>query len=65
MPNGTTQDYIGDGVYTDFDGFHVWLKLDPHERGIGLEPQVILCLAKYIKRVSPELAKAMAEELSR
>ena len=50
--------YIGDGVYTSFDGYHIWLRTEKdgmvHE--IALEPDVWRNLKEYIahlQRVKP------------
>lgn len=43
-------DYIGDGVYVCFDGYHVWLGLDAHQKLIGLEPSVMGALMNYGRR---------------
>ncbi len=47
--------YLGDAVYSIFDGFGVWLHTDshlPNEAGnkIYLEPQVIQNLFKFLSR---------------
>jgi hypothetical protein len=46
--------HLGDGVYADFDGYHIILTAnDPRDetRRVYLEPQVIEALNHYIKRV--------------
>lgn len=43
-------EYIGDGVYASYDGWHVWLRCD-REGGVhevGLEPGVRVALTRYI-----------------
>lgn len=48
------QDYIGDGVYTEFDGHGIMLKandhLDPTDT-IYLEPEVLIALIRFAKRM--------------
>lgn len=46
--------YLGDGVYASYDGYHVWLDLraqDPKIR-IGLEPNVVEALNQYIAQIA-------------
>jgi hypothetical protein len=38
--------YIGDGVYTSFDGYHIWLTTQEGMR-IALEPPVYDQLVRY------------------
>ncbi len=45
--------YIGDGVYVAFDGYHVWLLTGSHREEeatnkIALEPHVVAALVKYL-----------------
>lgn len=47
-------EYLGDGVYASFDGYHICLDLRCQDNGatkIYLDPQVISSLEAYIKRV--------------
>ncbi len=46
-------EYLGDGVYASFDGYHVWLRTGSHdaEPAIALEPAVFMSLARYYERV--------------
>ena len=49
--------YLGDGVYAQFDGYHILLAANHHENVvIALEPKVMRALAAYAKRIS-ELSK--------
>jgi hypothetical protein len=46
--------YIGDGVYTRFDGWYVWLYTDRESGGrheIALEPKVFNELHKFCKEI--------------
>lgn len=46
-------DYLGDGVYASYDGYHIWLDTRaqfPVNR-IALEPAVFEALLRYAKRV--------------
>lgn len=41
--------YLGDGVYANFDGYHVLLAANSHDNiVIALEPTVLEALTKYI-----------------
>jgi hypothetical protein len=45
--------YLGDGVYIHFDGYHLWLTTGTHETDladnkIALEPEVLHNLEAYI-----------------
>lgn len=48
------QEYIGDGVYASFDGYHIWLRTE-REMGqwheIALEPSVFHALTQYRTRI--------------
>ena len=50
----TPRDYIGDGVYVEFDGFGVWLKandfFDPTDK-VYLEPEVFAKLLHFAERI--------------
>ena len=46
------EEYIGDGVYVSFDGWHFWLRTlrrDAHHR-VGLEPAVIAEFLGFVAR---------------
>jgi hypothetical protein len=43
-------EYLGDGVYASFDGYHAWLGLDAGQQLIALEPSVIGALIGYARR---------------
>ena len=47
-------DYIGDGVYVDFDGYSIWLKSNNYDNPtdtIALEPDVFKALIRYAESV--------------
>ena len=46
-------DYLGDGVYASFDGYHIILDLRGQDNttSIALEPSVIEALLRYKERV--------------
>ncbi len=45
-------DYIGDGVYVSFDGYHIWLAANDHRnKVVALEPEVFERLVKYAERI--------------
>lgn len=48
-----TDDYLGDGVYASWDGWHVILDLRAQDTTtrIGLEPAVFEALLKYRERM--------------
>ena len=52
-----TEDYIGDGVYTMYDGFGIWLYAnDPRHPTdkIYLEPEVLAALNRFVARMKKE-----------
>ncbi len=58
-------EYLGDGVYAVFDGWHIWLRLSSHdntEGQIALEPGVYAALVRYHDGLA-ERAKREAERL--
>ncbi len=50
-------DYIGDGVYTLYDGYGIWLHAndhrDPTDR-VYLEPSILKALNRFAKRMGME-----------
>ncbi len=43
-------EYLGDGVYAVFDGWHIWLRLGSHDNAdgqIALAPEVYAALVRY------------------
>lgn len=45
-------EYLGDGVYASFDGYHIWLAANHHEnRVVALEPAVLAQLIEYARRL--------------
>jgi len=51
-------DYIGDGVYTIFDGRGIWLHANDHKYPtdkIYLEPNVLEGLIRFMKRMGIEI----------
>ncbi len=50
------EDYLGDGVYASFDGYHIWLDTRaqlPINR-IALDSQVLDAFDRFRKRLSEE-----------
>ena len=47
------KEYLGDGVYASFDGYHIELRAnDPvHGPVIYMEPQVYQSLTRYAKKI--------------
>lgn len=52
-PRDRFSDYIGDGVYAEFDGYHIWLwaDRDGQRHRIALEPAVLAALNRYAERL--------------
>lgn len=51
-PKPPSPEYLGDGVYASFDGYHIWLTTGSHEERdatnrIALEPSVYAALVRY------------------
>jgi hypothetical protein len=45
------EDYIGDGVYAEFDGYGIWLRANvPTTDEIYLEPSVLRALNDFYQR---------------
>lgn len=49
-------DYIGDGVYAEFDGYGIWLRANDHRDHlctdkIYIEPDVLESLNQFYRRV--------------
>ena len=53
METDDTTEYLGDGVYASYDGYHIWLRTDRgyavHE--IALEPNVYATLTQYVSKL--------------
>ncbi len=50
----TSKDYIGDGVYAEFDDIGIWLKANDFNKPsdiIFLEPEVLRALINFADRV--------------
>ncbi len=46
------QEYLGDGVYASFDGYHINLAVNHHtNHAIALEPEVIDSLKNYFNKI--------------
>ena len=57
-------EYLGDGVYASYDGYHIWLRTGSHdsdENKIALDPSVFRALVKYGARMD-KLEADRAEE---
>lgn len=53
---GPYEDYLGDGLYVDFDGYQIWLAANDRVGGmptdkVALEPGVLRSFEGYIKRM--------------
>ena len=59
--------YLGDGVYAQFDGYHIVIRSDRpavvpdpwvgHQSVIALEPEVLAALNRYAERIKQEHAQ--------
>lgn len=53
--SNTNAEYLGDGVYASFDGYHVWLHVGEHTATpvvvVALEPAVLKALVCYNARM--------------
>lgn len=49
--DGRDSCYLGDGLYAEFDGYHIilWAKREEGEHWVGLEPRVFHGLLEYAK----------------
>lgn len=52
----THAQYIGDGVYAAFDGYHVWLRAERDGRlhEVAIEPAVWGALKRYVGALQPD-----------
>lgn len=56
------EQYIGDGVYVAFDGYHIWLAANhPGNRVVALEPEVMEALIRYNDHINRLRKEAHAE----
>jgi len=49
----TQREYLGDGVYAQFDGYQVWISVEGGSEApafVALEPNVFNALVEYGKR---------------
>jgi len=64
-PSGAPYSYVGDGVYAEWDGYQVWLRVDHilAPRVVALEPKVMEILKRFsdtmIRRTGIEVAKKL------
>lgn len=65
---GVQKEYIGDGVYADYDGYHIILTAENGiiaTNRIALEGQVCKQLQRYIKNLQDALRAADKEQEQR
>ncbi|UCG53606.1 MAG: hypothetical protein JSW58_08615 [Candidatus Latescibacterota bacterium] len=65
MSNEGFKRYLGDGVYADYDGYHIVLTTEngiTTTNTIALEPPVMEALKRYEKRLSEIVSARRAEE---
>jgi hypothetical protein len=58
------KEYIGDGVYASFDGWHIWLETQRLEgpQRIALEPATFDALCQFVERLAEERRKQQNEQ---
>jgi|GEM_PF-1976232 len=57
---GGFHDYLGDGVYASYDGYHIWLAANDHRnKVVALEPGVFRRLLNYKARLDAEIARSV------
>jgi len=58
-------EYLGDGVYASFDGWHIWLRTGSHDSDdnkIALDPSVYASLVRYHEKLSKAAAEPTQTE---
>lgn len=58
--------YIGDGVYVNYDGYHVWLMTGSHvnpDNKIALDPSVQVALVKVFEAIIEQPIPETAEKV--
>ena len=59
MPD--TETYLGDDVYVEFDGLHIWLRSnDGNDNQIALKPKVFDALVEYVNAMRAQIKRANA-----
>ena len=58
------EEYLGDGVYASFDGYHIWLDLRGQDSTtkIALEPPVFEALIKFRDSIMKSIMNVEEEE---
>ena len=58
----TFDEYLGDGVYAFYDGYHIWLDLRGQDNvtRIGMEPAVLKRFDEYRKSLKHRIAMEQA-----
>lgn len=54
------KEYLGDGVYAEFDGYQVWLSTQEGHH-IALEPSVFDRLCEYVERLQTKVREQANE----
>lgn len=54
-PTNPNVEYLGDGLYADFDGYQIWLHANhyPSPDAVAIEPAVWLALVAYKEKMMP------------
>jgi hypothetical protein len=56
--------YLGDGVYTSFNGYHIMIAVNHHgNHVVAIEPDVLIGLIKYGKQVGVLTDELIKEEI--
>jgi hypothetical protein len=59
----TMDEYLGDGVYASYDGYHVWLDLRAQDSSrIALDPAVLAAFDEYRRKIQSRLRKTKSAE---
>lgn len=59
---GPYEEYLGDGLYADFDGFQIWLSANDRVRGyptdkVAIDISVLENFERYIKELKRKLSE--------
>ena len=59
MDDNKNKDYLGDGVYAEFDGYNIWLRANDHRDGfctdkICIEPSVLDAMNRFYQRMTQQ-----------
>jgi len=58
-------EYLGDGVYVTFDGFHIVLATGSHvnpDNIVHLDPDVMVAFTRFVKRLHAAIQDSLKEK---